>query len=163
MWFNSPFCLNVGTNIGKMLLKCKNNFLKANMLSKVFNKNTIKISFSSSRNLKSIISSHNKQLLTPNIKQTECNCRVENCCLLGNKCILYIKLTSQITFMVSKLCYIGLLKAFFKGRSGNLSSSSFSYKNTKNSTDLLKYVWPLKGNCRIMPIKPKIVKKKSLQ
>ena len=37
--------------------------------------------------MKSIISSHNKQILTPKIKQVGCNCRVKNSCPLDNKCL----------------------------------------------------------------------------
>ena len=43
--------------------------------------------------MKSIISSHNKQILTPKDKQVGCNCRVKNSCPLDNKC-----LTSQLIY-----------------------------------------------------------------
>ena len=69
IWFNPPFSLSVKTNIGKLFFKMlKKHFPKANPLSKIFNKNTIKISYSCTRNMKSIISSHNKQILTPKNK-----------------------------------------------------------------------------------------------
>ena len=38
--------------------------------------------------MKSIISSHNKQILTPKNKQVGCNCRVKNSCPLDNKCLI---------------------------------------------------------------------------
>ena len=46
IWFNPPYCLSVKTN-------------------KIFNKNTIKVSYSFMGNISSIISSHNKNILNP--------------------------------------------------------------------------------------------------
>ena len=51
----------------------KKHFTKANPLSRIFNKNTTKLSYTCTGNMKSIISSHNKQL-TPKNKQVGCNC-----------------------------------------------------------------------------------------
>ena len=88
IWFNLPFSLSVKTNMEKLFSKMlKKHFPKANPLSKIFNKNTIKISYNWTRNMKSIISSHNKQILTPKNKQVGCNCRVKNSCPLDNKCL----------------------------------------------------------------------------
>ena len=50
IWFNLLFSLSVKTNIGKLFFKMlKKHFPKANPLSKIFNKNTIK---SCTRNMK---------------------------------------------------------------------------------------------------------------
>ena len=94
--FNPPFSLSVNTNIGQLFFKMlKLNFLKSNPLSKIFKRNTIKIDFSFPRNIKLIISRHNKQILTPKNKQVGCNCTVKNSCLLDDKC-----LTSQLRYQV---------------------------------------------------------------
>ena len=94
IWFSPPFSLSVKANIGKLFFKLlKKHFPKSNPLSKIFNKNTIKISYSCTRNMKSIISSHNKQIPTPKNKQVGYNCRVKNSCPLDNKC-----LTSQLIY-----------------------------------------------------------------
>ena len=86
IWHNSPFSLNVKTNVGKFLFKIlRKNFPKINLLSKVFNKNTIKISYSCSRNVNSIITGHNKQILHPKPLQYGCNCRDKNNSSLDNK------------------------------------------------------------------------------
>ena len=71
----------------------KKNFPKPNPFSKIFNKNTIKISYCFTRNMKSIISSHNKRILTPKNKQVGWNCRIKNSLPLDNKC-----LTSQLIY-----------------------------------------------------------------
>ena len=86
--------------------------------------------------MKSIISSHNKQILTHKNKQVECNCRVKNSCPLDNKC-----LTSQLFYQAdvtnnldNKYKYhLGLTETTFKERYGN-HKSSFKDENNKNST-----------------------------
>ena len=94
IWYNPPFSLDVNTNVGRLFFKTlRKNFSKINPLSKIFNKNTVKISYSCTRNVKSIISGHNKQILHPKPQQYGCNCREKNNCPLDNKC-----LTPQIVY-----------------------------------------------------------------
>ncbi|GFN85131.1 inositol hexakisphosphate and diphosphoinositol-pentakisphosphate kinase 2 [Plakobranchus ocellatus] len=63
-WFNPPYFMNVATNIGKKFLTLINTrFPKTNILHKVINRNTIKISYSCMPNVKSIITAHNKSVL----------------------------------------------------------------------------------------------------
>ena len=96
--------------------------------------------------MKSIISNHNKQILTPKDKQVGCNCRIKNFCPLDNKC-----LTSQLIYQPDVTnnpdneykYYLGLAEIPFKERYGN-HKSSFKNENSKNSTELSKYVWSLK-------------------
>ena len=62
VWFNPPYSCNVATNIGKkFLLLLDKHFSKAQKLSKVFNRNNVKVSYSSMPNFASIINSHNKK------------------------------------------------------------------------------------------------------
>ena len=76
IWFNPPYSMNVETNIGKTFLKLvKKHFLRNNSFHKIFNKNTIKISYSFMRNIISIIASHNEYVLHPKAKKYGCNCR----------------------------------------------------------------------------------------
>ena len=84
IWFNPSFSLNVETNIGKSFFKTlRKNFPKTNPLSKIFNKNTVKISYSCTRNVKFIISSHKKQNLSNMSAIAETNTTV----LIHNKCL----------------------------------------------------------------------------
>ena len=95
----------------------KKNFPKSNPFSKFFNKNTLNISYSCTRNMKSIISSHNKQILTPKNKQVGCNCRIKNSCPLDNKC-----LTAPVIYQADVMnnldneykSYLGLEETTFK-------------------------------------------------
>ena len=89
IWYNPPFSLDVNTNVGRLFFKTlRKNFSKTNPLSKIFNKNTVKISYSCTRNVKSIISGHNKQILHPKPQQYGFNCKDKNNCPLDNKCLM---------------------------------------------------------------------------
>ena len=60
IWFNPPFSKSVKTNLGKEFLKLlKRHFPKRHKMFKIFNNNTIKLSYSCCRNISSKISSNN--------------------------------------------------------------------------------------------------------
>ena len=62
IWFNPPFCKLANINIGKYFLNLiDKHFQKNNILSKIFNRNTLKISYSCTNNLSKIIINHNKK------------------------------------------------------------------------------------------------------
>ena len=54
-------------------------------LHKIFNKNTVKVSYSYMNNMLSTIWSHNKRLLRPRTTEYVCNCRTRENCLLRNQ------------------------------------------------------------------------------
>ena len=65
-WYTPPYNQSVKTNITKEFLKILDKSFPAdNPLRKIFNKNTVKISYSTTRNISSIIASHNRKLLNP--------------------------------------------------------------------------------------------------
>ena len=58
IWYNPPYSANIKTNIGKTFLNLiKKHFPKTNKFHKIFNQNTVKISYSCMSNI-SIISEH---------------------------------------------------------------------------------------------------------
>ena len=64
IWFNPPFSLNVKTDIGKEFFKLiRKHFPRNHSFSKMFNLNTIKISYSSMKNMKNLIKQHNARVL----------------------------------------------------------------------------------------------------
>ena len=64
IWFNPPFSLNVSTNISKKFFSpLGKHFLKTHQLHKLFNRNNVKVSYSSLPNFKSVINGHNKNIL----------------------------------------------------------------------------------------------------
>ncbi len=75
--------MNVATNIGREFLQIlSRNFPANHKYHKIFNKNTVKISYSCMPNMNSVIKSHNSKLLE-NTKENQvsvkevksCNCR----------------------------------------------------------------------------------------
>ena len=62
IWFNLPFSMKVKTNVGKTFL-LQHHFPKRHPMQKIFNRNTVKISYCCMRNRESVISSHNKEIL----------------------------------------------------------------------------------------------------
>ena len=62
-WFNPPYNAAVVTDVGKQFLKLiDKHFTKKHPLGRLLNRNTVKISYSCTKNMKSIISFHNAKL-----------------------------------------------------------------------------------------------------
>ena len=157
LWYNPPFSKNVSTNIGhKFLSLIDKHFPKDHKLRKIFNRNTIKISYSCMNNTKQIIDNHNKRILNPPIHTDEsannatssktCNCRQKNTCPLNGNClqssVIYqaiVKRKDNNTFET----YIGLTENDFKTRYRN-HTASFRHAKHRNSTELSKHIWSLK-------------------
>ena len=154
IWFNPPFNINVSTNVGKCFLAIVNScFPKEHPLSKIFNKNTVKISYSCTTNVKSIIDGHNKSNLNKQPEQPKqnktCNCRDKTKCPLNGTCkqssIVYQAevTTGNNTTIQSKEYYVGLTDTDFKIRLAN-HKQSFNKHDMKNATELSKHIWSLK-------------------
>ena len=80
--------MSLETNIGKAFLKLvKKHFPRNKSFHKIFNRNTIQISYSCMRNISSIIASHNISVLRPKAKEYGCNCRNKESCPLQNQCL----------------------------------------------------------------------------
>ena len=119
IWYNPPYSSNVKSNIGKIFLGLINtHFHKQHVLHKVFNRNTVKISYSCMRNISAVISSHNKSMMRKDATpERECNCPNKDDCPLDNKClssnIIYeAEVTSQPENVVKH--YRGLCSTDFK-------------------------------------------------
>ena len=64
-WFNPPFSLNVRTNIGKEFLNLLDRaFPPDNPLSKLFNRQTVKISYKRMPNMAQAVAGHNTRVLS---------------------------------------------------------------------------------------------------
>ena len=86
-WFNPTFSRTVYTNVVKTFMQLlEKHFPPSNSLHKIFNRNTIKVSYCCTRNLDSIIKLHNKKLISSeNQILLPCNCRKQEECLLEKK------------------------------------------------------------------------------
>ena len=88
IWFNPPFNKNVYTNVAKRVLNLiDQHFPKSNKLHAIFNRNAVKVSYSGTQNMSSMIKSHNKKFINKDIKeQKSCNYRVKSECPLNGQC-----------------------------------------------------------------------------
>ena len=88
IYFKPRYSQNVITNVAKRFLNLLDqHFPKSNKFHKIFNRNTVKISYSCTENIYSIISSHNKKLTKNNAPNTKpCNCRNKSTCSLNSQC-----------------------------------------------------------------------------
>ena len=92
MYFNPPYCQSVKTNIGKKFLDLIDKHFKTKSMKKIFNRSNCKISYCCMENVKSLISGHNKKILSKlNHKNDQeiktCNCRDKDSCPLNDKCL----------------------------------------------------------------------------
>ena len=149
IWYNPPYSRNVETKVGKCFLSLiDQHFPKSNPLHKMFNRNTLKLSYSCMNNVKSIISSHNKTVISKSTnsdkEKKNCNCRKpETCPMDGNCNVEGIIYQAEVTSQTTKETCIGLCDTSFKLRYRN-HTSSFRNERYRNATELSKHVWNLK-------------------
>ena len=98
------------------------------------------------RNMGSIVSAHNRSILSPPKTNFGCNCRNKNTCPLQNKCLTpNIIYQADVTNNVDeeRRVYFGLAETPLKERHRN-HVRDFKHEIYYNSTELSKYVWDLK-------------------
>ena len=149
LWFNPPYSKNVETNVGKCFLSLiDKHFPKSNPLHKIFNRNTLKLSYSCMGNIQTIISNHNKAEINESTRTNDqtknCNCRKSSTCPMDGNCnmesVIY---QAEVTTPTTKETYIGLCDTTFKLRYRN-HVCSFRNERYKHATELSKYIWSLK-------------------
>ena len=126
----------------------KEHFPRNNIFHKIFNKNTIKISYSCMRNISSIIASHNKSILHPKAREYGCNCRNKESCPLQNRC-LTPKVIYETTVVNNsddeKRVYFVATDITFNERYRK-HTRDFNNERCSKCTELSKYIWQLKRN-----------------
>jgi len=164
IWYNPPWNANVKTNLGRKFINIINKcFPNEHPLHKIFNKHTLKLSYSCMPNIKSIISSHNKAVLS-NFYQSqtqtndkECNCRKKDQCPLDGKCLTQnVVYQATVTTQTSSDSYVGLATNF-KERYRN-HTASFRHESKRNETELSKHIWTLNDNNKPFTIKWRVLK-----
>lgn len=172
LWYNPPYSKNVATNVGKEFFKLLDrHFPEKSPLHKIFNRNTVKLSYSCMQNMSNIISSHNKSILNPskdNAEDRSCSCpkNSKSDCPLDGQClsknIIYKAVVSTENtappINTPPKQYIGLTSTTFKERFNN-HTQSFKARSKSNSSELSKYVWQLKDKKINFNIKWSIVQK----
>ena len=72
IYFNPPYSLGVSTRIGAIFLKIFDKcFAKPNPLYKIFNRDTVKVSYRTTPNMKQIVTGHNTHILSRNKQEQE--------------------------------------------------------------------------------------------
>jgi len=151
-WFNPPYSRNVKTNIGKAFLNIiDEEFPRNHILHKLFNRNSVKVSYSCMRNINDIIKAHNSSLNPNDLNRIPtgtdaCNCRKKDDCPLDGGCrirsVVY-QATVNTTDNQPPQSYVGLTDNEFKTRFYN-HTSSFKHSSKRNATELSKFIWSLK-------------------
>lgn len=149
IWFNPPFSQNVKTKIAaKFLRLVQQHFPAGSKLSKVFNKNTIKVSYSCMPNMATRLKSHNQRLLGPPRLVKPCNCRDKANCPIPGRCqteeVIY---EARVTVSGEMKRYTGMSAPAVKARIAN-HNTSFRNERYSASTELSKHVWHAKNSSK---------------
>ena len=167
IWFNPPYSQNVATNIGRRFRSLVNkHFPKSSKLHKIFNSNTLKLSYSCMPNMAAVIRQHNNILIRNGQSAPEnhtsarsCNCRVKSQCPLDGACLTQsIVYKATIKTEEEQKEYTGLTATTFKQRF-NSHQQSMRDRKYQHSTALSKHVWALKDNSNKFSIKWSIHRK----
>ena len=162
IWFNPPWCNSVTTDVGRKFLNLVDScFPPGHRLHKIFNRKTIKVSYSSMPNLGRIIASHNTKVITSKIPVVpkrpwgNCSCprktRDAGECPLGGECleesIIYqatvkVKVAPEVE-KVPDQTYLGVCEPEWKERLGN-HKQDWKKPNKRGATCLSTYIWSLK-------------------
>ena len=122
------------------------NIFRGIIPRKIFNRNTVKISYSCLKNISSTISSHSRNILSPKQQSFGCKCRVKNECPLNGECqalsVIYGADVINDSNDEEKF-YFGLADTTFKKRYRN-HIRGFKHEKYENNTELAKHIWQLK-------------------
>lgn len=169
IWYNPPFSKNVQTNIGRDFLSLLDkHFPPSNKLYSIFNRHTVRVSYSCLPNMKSFISQHNNKILNQYTKQqtntqnaNECNCRRPDACPVEKKClsesVVYQADVTTVDNNETK-SYVGVTGGPFKNRYRN-HTKSFSHRKYADETELSKFIWKLNDSKRAFKINWSLRKK----
>ena len=165
IWFNPPWCNSVTTDLGRKFLRLVDtSFPPGHRLHKIFNRRTIKVSYSTMPNLGRIISAHNNRVLASQVPAVpkrawgNCSCpkkkRDAKECPMAGECISE-KVVYQATVKVKiaedapeeekvpDQTYLGVTEPEWKVRHAN-HKQDFKKPSQHGRTCLSKYIWSLK-------------------
>ena len=146
VWFNPPFSKSVKTNIGGLFIRLVGkHFTREHKFYKIFNKHTIRLSYSCMPNMAQIIKQSNMgRLADPDTHATPpCNCGNPQNCPLPDECLTKNSVyEATVTAENADHIYFGTCKGPAKTRISD-HQSSFKQKKYENKTELFKFVWSL--------------------
>ena len=143
IWFNPPYSQNVETNIGKLFIKLvSKHFPKNRKYHKMFNLNTLKLSYCCVTNVGNIINQHKSKVLNKtngNINR-KCNYRSKPNWPLNGYCLTHCLVYKPIsTTSSNNFVYYRTSEGEFKSR---YNSHTKSFRNCEciNVPELSKHV-----------------------
>ena len=150
LWFNPPFSKNCTTLVGRRFFNIlQSSFPKGHPLSKIFNKTTVKMSFSTVRNMKAILGAHNARVLKDEEKKQEpCNCQRNKICPMNRVAggCNATNLVYQVDVAAEDqptMTYYGQTIRPFKKRWIE-HKHAMANENSPHATALSNYIWKLK-------------------
>ena len=169
IWFNPPFSVNVKTKVGNYFLNLiRKHFPPRHKFSKLFNRNTIKVSYNCMPNIKAKIHKHNRNILKKIKKKKKqpdtqlCNCTNKKQCPLNEhfltESIVYQANVTVILPGYKEKVSLGVSETTFKVRYDN-HEKLFTKQRYKNDTELPKEYWKIKQQNKIPRIKRKVLRK----
>ena len=154
IWYNPPFNAAVTTNLGKKFLQLIDKHFppskpRSDNLHKVINRHCLKLSYSCTPNVSSIITNHNSRVMknstkSPGKRKQNCNCQKPNNCPLQGNCLQEaVVYKATVTTPDTTKVYIGSTELSFKQRWYGHKASRARVEN-RTPTALASYVW----NCK---------------
>ena len=147
-WFNPPWSDSVVTPVGKIFLNIVSScFPKDGPLYNHFNRATLKMSYSTCRNVKAHVDSHNRNIIQPSVKENPtCNCRIKADCPLAGQCsasqIVYQAKVTEEKSGEEKI-YFGQTLRPFKDRYYE-HTMAIKTEKSPHATALSNHIWKLK-------------------
>ena len=121
------------------------HFHKEHKLNKIFNRNSVNVSDSCTRNIEHIIKKYNRKITESYIEKSaeaSYNCKDKNKCPLEGNCIIQnIVYMATVETETNTSSYVGMTGNSFKTRYYNHIKS---FKNRCYETELSKHIWKLK-------------------
>ena len=152
-WCNIPYSSNVDQPMGRMVLQAVDKwFPKNHFLHRFYNRNTIKVSYSTTRNLKAIVDAHNRKILNPPEQEKDrCNCqknKKKDCPIPGQCQARNIIYKAEVTVHGINgswvMTYYGQTSRPFKIRFYEHKQAMKNESSTKE-TALSRFIWKLKN------------------
>ena len=122
----------------------KNHFLRSHKLYKIFNRSTLKLSYSCISSRSSVIKQHNYKVLstTENVDQL-CKCRNKESCPHNGKCLqTCIVYKADVITNKDSHIYYGASDGEFKSLYNN-HTNSFRHRHHEQELELSKHIWKL--------------------
>ena len=159
LWFNPPYSKHMKTPVGRKFFNILDTYFpKGHPLNKIFNRTSVKMSFSTVRNMKAILGAHNNRILDHKEKTQEpCNCQRSKVCPMdriagGCQATNLVYQVDVMTENSPTMTYYGQTSRQFKKRWIE-HKHAIANKESPHATALSNYIHKLKNQKKDYEIK----------